>query len=586
MIKLLARDPLIVRYEGGRDAEGPLSVGQLNILRWLEDLPRNYGWEKGVLDVPAGAAVGDVGAALAALLARHEGLRTTYDVTGPEPVQRVRASGELTVELYELAPEHDPGALRVAELRQRLRECLYGRPTPDQREAQLRVAVATRGDLAITGVVQYSHLAVDYFAVALLEREFAEMMRDPAARGRGPARHQPLDQARADRTPRLRRRAAAALEQWETGLRAAPQCAYPAASGAAAETGGTAAAELRSEAAAMALANAANRTGLSRPTIVMAAMCAVLGHRTGASNVTFMALSANRFDSLLSDYIGSLVQSVLIGVDVGDAGFDELARRAWRATLRSARYGTYDVDLRTRIADRVQRERGVHFSFEPLFNNRVADTLSSRSPAESPAKHSPEEIRAALPRTSLNWAVRVTTDVLMLFDLQQVDELVRLRLRTWHPDRLPEEEIERLLLAVERVLVAAGAGDLDPGGLDAAIGLGAIPRDGDWMLFDACWIQLGEVRRLVDDALAPVRAGVFAAAGDRRLVAYLAGDGHVRSPEQAHALCMAALPGRFTAMTPRHYVLCAGAPDDVTDLAAWQRHEVLAEGSGRDAGAQ
>ncbi|HEX6472234.1 MAG TPA: condensation domain-containing protein [Streptosporangiaceae bacterium] len=585
MITLFARDPLVVTYEGGRDAEGPLSIGQLNILRWLEDLPRNYGWEKGVLDVPAGAAVEDVGAALAALVARHEGLRTYYDVTGPEPVQRVRASGEVTVELYELGPEHDPDALPVAELRQRLRECLYGRPTPDQREVQMRIAVATRGDLAITGVVQYSHLAVDYFAVALLEREFAEMMRDPAARLRGPARHQPLDQAQADRTPRLRRRAAAALEQWESGLRAAPQCAYPAAAGAAG-TGGTAAAELRSEAAAMALANAANRTGLSRPTIVMAAMSAVLGHRTGAPTVTFMALSANRFDSMLSDYIGSLVQSVLISLDVDDTGFDALARRAWHATLRSARYGTYDVDQRTGIADRVQRERGVHFSFEPLFNNRVADTMSSRSPADSPAKYSPEEIGAALPRTSLNWSIRVTTDVLMLFDLQQVDEVVRLRLRTWHPDRLPEEEIERLLLAVERVLVAAGAGDLDAGRLDAAIGLGAIPRDDDWILLDACWIQLSEVRRLVDDALAPARARVFAAAGDRRLVAYLAADGHVRTPEQAHALCMAALPGRFTAMTPRHYVLCAGAPDDVTDLAAWRRLEVLAEGSGRDGDAQ
>ncbi|XRQ09031.1 condensation domain-containing protein [Actinomadura welshii] len=573
MIRLLARDPLIVRYEGERDAEGPLTIGQSNILRWLEGLPEDVGWEKGALDLPEGARLSDVAAAFAALVTRHEGLRTTY-LAGPDPVQRVHRSGALPLHLYELAPEHDPAAVTARQLTWELRQCLNAQPQ-DQRKVALRAALATRDDVVLAGFVYYSHLAVDYFAVALLNREFAAMVRDPAVRDGGPAPHQPLEQARAERSPRLARRASIALERWETALRAAPQCPYPIAS--TAEPGGTAAAELRSEAGAMALAHVAHRTGLSRPTIVLAAVCAVLSHRTDAAACTFVALSGNRFDRELAEYVGSLVQAVQLSVDVGGAGFDELARRAWRATLHTVRYGVYDVDRRTEIADRVQWERGVHFSFEPIFNNRVADTMSSGSPATYP----PDEIRAARSRSTLDWNIPVTTDVLLLFDLHQVDDVLRLRLRTWHPDRLPKTEIEQLLLGVERLLVEAASGDLDAERIEAVLDLGSIARDDDWMELDSCWIQLSEVQRLVEDAVAPAPARVFRMAGDRPLVAYVAGDAHVRSPEEAHRMCMEALPGRFTAMTPRYYVLCDGVPEDVTDVDGWRRRRVLAEGPGR-----
>ncbi len=572
---LLPREPLILRYEGERDAEGPLTIGQLNILRWLDDLPGDVGWEKGTLDLPEGARLSDVAATFAALITRHEGLRTTY-LAGQEPVQRVHRSGQLTLHLYELVQEY---AVPVGQLTWLLRQCLDARQQEDQREVPLRVALATRGDVVLAGFVYYSHLAVDYFAVALLNREFAAMVRDPSARDGAPARHQPLDQARAEHGPRAARRASVALERWKRVLRVAPQCPYPMASDPGAA--GPAAAELRSAAGAMALTNVADRTGLSRPTIVLAAICALLSQRTGSPAPTFVALCGNRFDPELSDYVGSLVQSVQMSVEVEGASFDELARRAWRSMLQAVRYGVYNVDRRIEIADKVQWERGVRFSFEPLFNNRVADIMPARSAGLSPPKHSPDETRGALSRSTLDWTIRVSSDVLLLFDLHQVNELLRLRLRTWHRQRISKAEIARLLLAIERLLVAAAAEDLDAGQLKAVLGLGSIARDDDWFYFDQCWIQLSEVQLLAEEALAPAPVLVFPPTGPRPLVAYLAGDGFIRSCEQAHTMCMAALPGRPTAMTPRYYVLCRGAPQEVTDMAAWQRQLVLAEGSGR-----
>jgi hypothetical protein len=38
---------------------------------------------------------------------------------------------------------------------------------------------------------------------------------------------------------------------------------------------------------------------------------------------------------------------------------------------------------------------------------------------------------------------------------------------------------------------------------------------------------------------------------------------------------------RYTAMAPGRYVICDGRPDDPSDITAWQRQTVLADGSGR-----
>jgi hypothetical protein len=63
------------------------------------------------------------------------------------------------------------------------------------------------------------------------------------------------------------------------------------------------------------------------------------------------------------------------------------------------------------------------------------------------------------------------------------------------------------------------------------------------------------------------------------LVGYLAGPD--LTPRSAHLASLAGLRWRPTAMTPTRYVICATAPDDVDDLAAWRRQPVIAEGDGR-----
>jgi hypothetical protein len=111
------------------------------------------------------------------------------------------------------------------------------------------------------------------------------------------------------------------------------------------------------------------------------------------------------------------------------------------------------------------------------------------------------------------------------------------------------------------------------------IGLEPIPGTPDRILVDHCWVDVADVQHLVDDAVAPAVARVFASADGCPLVAYLAATDAVRTPEQAHARCMAALARHPTAITPRHYVICRTAPSDPSDPTAWPAP--LATGTGR-----
>ncbi|MGW0201266.1 condensation domain-containing protein [Nonomuraea sp. NPDC003201] len=557
-------EPIAVSFQGDRAADGPLTLGQLNILRWLDGFPDSHGWMRWALELPEGADLDDVTETFAVLLARHEGLRSTY-AAGPPPAQRVAAAGKLTIHRFDAGA----GPVESAALAAELGNLLDTRPPYSPKTHPLRVALATRGGKVLAGVMDLSHLTADFLGLAVFGREFAHLVRHPAERAIGEARHQPLDQAWAERRPPLARRTASALTLWESVLNRAPHHLYTAASAGAPRD--SVAAELCSQAAATALAKVEARVGFGRPAIVLAAICAVLSQRTGHCAGDFLTLSSNRYDSRSADYLGTLVQSAPMRVDLESMSFDKCVHQAWLATVKAGRHGIYDIEKRSQIAAQAEHRRGVRFCFEPLFNNLVVGRIDSQPP-EAPAE------------STLTWTPMVETDVMLRFDLFAAEETLRLRLWTGHLDRVPGDELERILLAIENLLLSAASEDLSRPRMDEVTGLGPLPRDGDWLLVDSCWIQVGEVQRLLDEVLTPLPARVFPEVRGEPLVAFLARGPRVRSAEEAHALCMEGLRRRPTAMTPRRYVLCDHAPDDVGDLDAWLGRPVVAEGAGRTTG--
>jgi hypothetical protein len=566
--------PVPVEFTGERAGEGPLTLGQLNLYPWVSGTPDDlYAILRVELPVPVLVSVDDVAGAIAVLIARYESLRTTY-VPGEPPRQRVAAAGVQLLEVCSLGEGQwgPPDRPAVAEA---LIHWLRESPDPVPRPLHLAVAIAPdMGDRVIACAAAFSHLAVDHGAIEILMDDFAGLLGDPAGRPAGRPGHQPLDQAELEATPAERRRADAALDRIREQSSRIPRWLYTLPGALA--SGESLEVQLSSVAAAMAVRRVAARTRTSRSSIVLAAICAVLARRANYPELVFPVLSSNRFERHLVNYVGALAQVSIATVKIGGRSFDELIRHTWTTVMEASRHARYDTAKRAAMDELIEHVRGLRIDYGPMFNSLVPESWSGLTAGVG---FQPEPINVALGRTELRWRPLPANRNPTRFRLNQIDGCLRLDVWSGDAGLVPRAELESVLLAVERLLVAAAHGDLASGQMPGLIGLQPLAGTPDRILVDRCWVEVAGVQRLVDDAVAPAVARVFASAGGRPLVACLTATGAIRTPQQAHARCMAALAHHPAAITPRHYVICRTAPSDLNDPAAWPAP--LATGTGR-----
>ncbi|AVT28385.1 hypothetical protein C6361_01470 [Plantactinospora sp. BC1] len=583
-VELVRVERRYAKVVGGRGGDGPLTLGHLGMLKWINQ-EKPYGrWAAAPLELPPGANVDDVVAALGVLVSRHEGLRTLFPGRG-EQVQRVLAHCELPVDVYEHG-EADPPAL-IEELFHRLRNAEFDLAE----ELPLRAAVAVRDGVLTVAAVVYSHVVVDLMSAELLGREFTALAADPARRHVGPPTHQPLDQAAYERSPAGRRRLDTALGYWERHLRRLPQCTW-AAPRSTAPPGGALSGWLWSRAGALALPQITARVGASESMAVLTAICAVLARRTGHRSFPLPTLASNRIERRLREYIGPLAADSLVPVDIDAESYDDQLRRVGGAVLRAGRQALVDDVARVRMIDRIHHDRGNWYGRDTTFNDASTfnDTEAAADPTEAAADPTEavadptagRKARKALGESRIWWQDWPPISPLLAFRLMQKRGELVLGIIAHDRNRIPAEEIDQLLRGVERVLVAAAEGDFPMSRIGEVSGVEPMERGAGWRLVDSSWVELAEAQRLLDESLdAPVRRVFAIPDGDgHRLVAYLVG-GSARTPREAHAACVAAMPGRRTAMTPQRYVICAEPPADPADPAAWARQPVLADGDGR-----
>ena len=261
-VRLTPMRSIPVEFTGERAGEGPLTLGQLDVYKWLSEAPDHvYAILCAELPVPAAVSVDDVAEAAAALIARHESLRTTY-LPGEQPRQRVAAAGVQLLEVCSLGegqwgPRDRPA---VAEaLIQWLREspdpggarCGWRWPSLPARAIGSSPAPPGSRTWPWTTARSRSSSATSPACSAI-----------PPRRQAGRPGHQPLDQAELEATPAERRRADAALDYLREQSRRIPRCLY--ALPGARPSGESLAVELSSVAAAMAVRRVAARTRTSR----------------------------------------------------------------------------------------------------------------------------------------------------------------------------------------------------------------------------------------------------------------------------------------------------------------------------------
>jgi hypothetical protein len=564
-----------VEFTGKRAGEGPLTLGQLDLYDWLIQNPDHlYVILCVELPVPAVVSADDVAEAAAALIARHESLRTTY-LPGEPPRQRVAAAGVQLLEVCSLG-EGQWGPRDRPAVAEALVRWLRESSNAGRRPVRVAVAIAPdAGDRVIACAAAFTHLAVDHGAIEILKRDFADLLSDPARQQAGQPGHQPLDQAELEATPAEQHKADAALDYLREQSQRIPHFLY--ALPGARTSGESLAVELSSVAAAMAVRRVAARTRTSRSSIVLAAICAVVARRANYPELVLPVSSSNRFEPHLANYVGSLAQTSIATVQIAGRSFDELASHTWTTVMEASRHGRHDTAKQAGMNKLAEHERGLRVtSADPWFNNLVPESWSGFTAGVG---FQPEEIDVALARTELRWRPLPVSALPIRFRLNQIDGCLRLDVWSGDAGLVPRAELESVLLAVERLLVAAARGDVTSGQMPGLIGLEPLAGTPDRILVDSCWVDVADVQRLVDDAAAPAVAHVFASAGGRPLVAHLTATDAVRTPEQAHARCMAVLAHHPTAITPRHYVICRTAPSDPADPATWPAP--LAAGTGR-----
>jgi hypothetical protein len=501
------------RAAGG---EGPVTLGQRNVLRWLGDDPRADVLPEFV-EVPAGRSVHDIGAALHTLLVRHDALRTCFPGPG---VQRVRDGGELDVRVHELTGDRAGfvGTLVWAAM---------GVPFDVTAELPVRADVVTRDGAPVLLVLLFSHAAVDAAGAAIV----AGQCRTLLAGGElpGPPGRQPRDQAEWERSTAGRRRTRAALTQWDTVLRRIPQAMLPVPHPLGRP--GHREVRMRSAALARALPVLVARTGAGASTVLLAAAAALVASRTGTPAGAVVSICGNRFRADWREYVGPLAQDALVPYDTGAVrDFDELVRQVQATTMGAYRHAHFDSAELWQVIDAVGRERGTCFHRDLVFNDLGARSEPQPVPAGPPAA----AVLDPLPARTLP-----TSFLLTLGGVAAAEVDLRLHAAlTYVPD------VEDVLLDLERLVVAAAQAPVT-----GAATTVVAPGPG-WVTVDGNLVSLDAVRDLLP---APAEVAVE----DGELVGYVTG---AHTPAALHAACLAALPGRPAAMAPQRYVVRDTAP--------------------------
>jgi amino acid adenylation domain-containing protein len=349
-----------------RDQDLPLSFAQERL--WFLDrlAPGHAGYHiplvlaaRGDLSLPA------LEAALGAMVARHEALRTTYEARGGRPAQRVAPPAPWALPLVDLSglPE---GTRRAAA--RRLSEEMVARPFDLERDPVLR-ALALRlapGEHVLPLVVH--HIAADGWSLGVMVEEIAALY--PAALAGTPAALPELPVQYADfavwqrdwlRGEALERQ----LAYWRERLAGVPPLDLPTdrpRPPAQSFRGATRTHRIGAE-TARALEALARRHDATLFMLLLAALQTLLGRHAGQEDVVLGSPIANRTRAEIEPLIGFFVNSLALRGDLsGDPPFAGMVARARRSALEA--YSHQDLPFE-RLVEELRPER--RLSHNPIF---------------------------------------------------------------------------------------------------------------------------------------------------------------------------------------------------------------------------
>ncbi|MGW0859543.1 condensation domain-containing protein [Streptomyces sp. NPDC002690] len=448
----LAADVVEVPFAGDRSGTAPLTWGQQAI--WnaiLRTAPNDIYFNIGrILPLrERGRTVEPVRltAAVAALMERHEALRTRLRGTDRTPYQSLSDSGRLPLTVVdEPRPEHADAAAR--QLLDRLSATRFDY----EREWPLRVGVVCGEGTVTHAVLVLCHLACDGHAAEQVVRDLRLLVVRGSA-GRKP-RATPLDLAVEQHGPAGERRSERALAHWESFYRSIPPTMFPQQA-AAPRTPRFWSGRLVSEALAMATDALAAAHRVSGSTVLMTGLAALVAADGGHGTAAMMPIVGNRTSADHRDLVAMLSQDAPFLLDTtGAVRFTDLLPVAWRAAMAGYRAAAYDPVAWEALRERIGGERGTPVHPYCCYNDQ---RFFTRPPAEGPPPGA-DELREARTRTRFSFPAtqeRLGCRYCVHVTEEQGTLAVMLTADTAY---LPPAAIRAHLEALEELITAAACG--------------------------------------------------------------------------------------------------------------------------------
>ncbi|WP_433688371.1 condensation domain-containing protein [Micromonospora carbonacea] len=550
-----------VPFAGHRAGRWPMPHGQSNVFDWM---PHEGTGAVFVVhaDLPAGHTVDDVLAAVGALVSRHEGLRTVYEVgPGVERAQVVCRSGAVEVTLLELGPQA------------RGRTWITDPPRPFDHgvDFPVRMAVATDAGVPVRAVFEFSHTAADLVGANIVLDELVGLVASPAGAAAAPPAWQPADQAEHERTPEARRRMTRTLDYWRRQLETMPPCLVSTPARRQGEPEHRLA-TLRSTPLAAALAEIARRARVTPASVLVATTATLLCWWTDTDRAMLEALYSNRALPRMQSFVGSIAQSALVPFAPAPS-FHETLRQTHLNIFNAYQYAYFDATAVEELVQSIGSQRGCQ-RHRDLVINDMSTTRGGVFDGRAGVPVRGTEVESGLatqttgPAQLVILRTRPTVVVGLTHDVRHVTT----------------DEAAELLWSMERILLTAAEGDIDYARFGDLVGLDRVERGDTWVEIDSAWIDLAESERVLREATGDPTARVVlrdGPVGTRSLVGYAAPADPRTGPRDVHRAIMATLGGRHGATAPDSYVLCAHPPRRPEDPAAWQAQPFRAAGTGR-----
>jgi hypothetical protein len=439
-----------VSFAGAGSGEGELSWGQQTVLRGVGDRGETT-WLTATTPVPDGTTAEDVAELFGWMLSRYQSMRTRLLLrSGGQARQAVSASGETFLEIIDVPDDGDPAA---AAQEREARHWETGRDFATEWPMKMSV-VRHRGQLRYR-ITAMDHVVADGLGVVAMEAELESWL---AGKPPGPVTAlEPLEEAQVQASPAGRRRSQSAERHWAQLLRTIPARRFPPSAGP--QSPRYAQAEFESPAGLLACQPIAARTGLDTSPVLLAAFAVSVARLTGVSPVVPRVMVSNRFRPRLADAVSPLTQTCLCPVDVAGVTFDQAVGRALRASLGASKNAYFEpVKIRDLVAA-ASMERGEPVDVALVYNDRRMSRVSSDgllgTTREVTSMPEPEQLRAALPGTTLNWREDSDSplDVCHFHILNSPDTLSYYVAFDTH--YVARAGIEAIFRGIEEILVAA-----------------------------------------------------------------------------------------------------------------------------------